>query len=294
MAYVGAVTYDEGGRIRTLGAVTYDDGGRTHNLLGAVKYDDGGRFRSLVGLGQDSLPPDMPPPDVGPSAAIPASFPIEYTPPSIAPTFVPFIPSPVVGVTPTDVTGTIAPPPSPAAPPPASAGTLVSVATPAAGALTSILNSVKNIFSGTSGGTTPVVAGQLTPTGTVPTPASASWLTQQTMVSGLPNWGLLAGVGVFGVVLLAGLGGRRRNPGRRRRRNPAELILMGANPSRGKWLQHLGEEMRESGTAGSFTRAARRAGYSVPAYARIKYHAPGRLGRQARFAYVREHGHGMA
>lgn len=231
MAYLAAVTYDEGGRIRTLGAVTYDEGGRTRNLLGAVKYDDGGRFRSLVGMGQD-VPVDMPPPDVGPSAAVPDVFPIPYTPPSIAPTLVPYIPSPVVDTTSTDVTGTIAPPPSPSTPPPASAGTLVSVAAPAAGALTSILNSVKNIFSGTSGGTTPVVAGKVTPTGTVPAPASASWLTQQTMVSGLPNWGLLAGVGVFGIVILASMGGRRRNPGRRRRRNPAELILMGANPRR--------------------------------------------------------------
>ena len=273
MAYIGAVTYDDGGRIRSLdglAAVTYDSG-RTRNLLGAelgaVKYDDGGRFRTLVGMGQD-LPPDMPPPDVGIDESIGAqAFPISYTPPSIAPSFVPFIPSPVVDLTSAPITGTLAPPPAP----PASAGTLVSVLPPVASALTSILNSVRNVFSGSPTAVKPVVAGTVAPAGTV----GASWFSQGTMVSGLPNWGVLAGVGIAGVVLVAAMRGgghsaspRRRNPAKqfehrraqtrkdlarfirqhpkasRReiiskfpgyRRNPAELILMGANPSRRAW-----------------------------------------------------------
>lgn len=238
MAYVGAVEYDDGGRIRSLdglAAVMYDNG-RIRNLLGAelgaVKYDDGGRFRTLVGMGQD-LPPDMPPPDVGidQSIAVPA-FPIDYTPPSIAPTFIPYVPSPVVDLTSAPITGSLTPPPTPT--PPASAGTLVSVVGASAGALTSIFSGIKNVFSGTTTSTKPVVAGTVAPTGVVGT----SWFSQPSAL-GVPNWGMLAGVGIAGVLLMAAMrsGGsaspRRRNPGRRRK-NPAELILMGANPRR-RW-----------------------------------------------------------
>ena len=246
MAYLSLVEYDQGGTIRSLdgfapltagglAAVEYDDG-RSRNLLGsnlgAVKYDDGGRFRTLVGLGQD-LPPDMPPPDVGIDQSIAPAFPIDYTPPSIAPTFIPYVPSPVVDLTSAPITGSLTPPPTPT--PPASAGTLVSVVGASAGALTSIFSGIKNVFSGTTTSTKPVVAGTVAPTGTV----GASWFSQPSAL-GVPNWGMLAGVGIAGVLLMAVMrsGGsaspRRRNPGRRRK-NPAELILMGANP-RGRWV----------------------------------------------------------
>lgn len=259
MAYLNLVEYDEGGRIRSLeglAAVTYDDGAKRNLLganLGAVKYDDGGRFRTLVGLGQDTfdIPTDLP-------LAPPSSFvPIDYMPPTpspvvdtisapinqelIPPTEPPVPPTfyqPLVSVDTQSapITGNLVGPPAPAAP--TSAGTLVSVVAPVAGGLTSIFNGIKNIFSGKSAQVTPAMPGTAVQTG-APS-VGASWFSQGTMVAGLPNWGVLAGVVLIGTVLVVSLkggsggggGSRRRNPSHRRRRNPAELLLMGANPSR--------------------------------------------------------------
>jgi len=257
MAYIGTVEYDEGGRIQSLDgldAVMYDSG-RTRNLLGvdlgAVKYDDGGRFRTLVGLGQDAIdiPTDLPltPPssDISLMYEPPTPSPIVekvstditggLVPPSappVRPIF--YTPLPTVDTVSTPITGALTPPAA-AAPPPSSAGTLVSVAAPAASALTSIFNSIKSVFSGTTTAAKPIVAGTATRTGVTPTgPVGASWFSQQSIAAGLPNWGVLAGAGVLGLVAISmmgsGGGRRRRNPSRWR--NPAELILMGANPSR--------------------------------------------------------------
>jgi hypothetical protein len=237
MAYIGLVDYDEGGRIQSLdgflGAVDYDDG-TTRNMLGAnlstVKYDDGGRFRTLVGLGQDpsfDMPPDVQIdlPLTPPSTDIP----LMYEPPT---------PSPVFDTVSAPITGGLVDYTPTAAPPPMSAGTLVSTpAAPAAASvapsvLTSIFNGVRNIFSSAGSTVTPRVPGTVLPT----VPATASWFSQPSAL-GVPNWGLLAGVGVGGLLLMGAMGGggggggsRRRNP--RRRKNPMELILMGANPSK--------------------------------------------------------------
>jgi hypothetical protein len=243
--YIGTVEYDEGGRIQSLDGlakVIYDSG-RTRNLLGAelsgLKYDDGGRFRSLVGLGQDTIdfPTDLPltPPST--------DIPLMYEPPT---------PSPIVDTTSLDVSGGLVPPTAPPARPifytplptvdTVSApitGTLVHTtpqAVPPAvqipSVLTSIFSGIKNVFSSAGSTVRPSTAGTMVST----VPATASWFSQQSIASGLPNWGLLAGVGLAGVLLMISLKGsgggssRRRNPGRRR--NPAELILMGANPGR--------------------------------------------------------------
>jgi hypothetical protein len=243
MAYIGLVDYDEGGRIQSLdGAVTYDNGA-TRNLLGkvlsAVKYDDGGRFRTLVGLGQDpSL--DMTDLPLAPSST---DIPLNYAPLTPSPTFdtisvpvtgtlvdttppaTPFIytPSPTVDTVATQAAGTLVDT-TPAAVAPAVQSIVPSV-------LTSIFSGVKSIFGSTSSTVKP--AGTGTIVGTVP---ATSWFSQDTVVSGLPNWAVLAGAGLAAVVVLASVGGsggsrRRRNPSSRR--NPAELILMGANPWRG-------------------------------------------------------------
>jgi hypothetical protein len=266
MAYLSLVEYDAGGTIRSLdglAAVTYDDGAKRNLVgahLGAVKYDDGGRFRTLIGLGQDpalDIPTDLP-------LTPPSSFvPIEYAPPTpapfvdtisapnnqelIPPTLTPVPPTfyqPLVTVDTqsTPVTGSLVGPTAPAGP--TSAGTLVSVAAPAANALTSIFSGIKNIFSGGSTQVKPITAGTL-----APAPVAASWFSQPSaIVSGLPNWAMLGGIAVIGTVLVISLkgsggggGSRRRNPGRRRR-NPAELLLMGANPS---WRFYQGDKRTE-------------------------------------------------
>lgn len=49
-------------------------------------------------------------------------------------------------------------------------------------------------------------------------------------------------------------------------------------------MQKASEKMEEKGTKGSFTRSAKRAGKSVGEYAREEAHAPGKLGKRARFA----------
>jgi hypothetical protein len=231
MAYIGAVEYDAGGRIRSLdglAAVMYDDGAKRNLLgwnLGAVKYDDGGRFRTLVGLGQDAT--DIVPPDVGVDTSLTSAFPISYTPPSPAPSFIPFVPSPTVDTQSAPITGTLLDTTPPAAPPPTT------------NLLTSIFSGVQSVISAAAPLAAPATAGKTVATAApAAAPATASWLTQAS-VPGLPNWGLLAGVGVVGVLFMLAMSGggsrRRRNPGRRRHRNPAELILMGANPRRG-WV----------------------------------------------------------
>ena len=52
----------------------------------------------------------------------------------------------------------------------------------------------------------------------------------------------------------------------------------------GKWLQKARNRMEKKGTVGLFTQKAHAAGKSVQEYAREKYHAPGVLGKEARFA----------
>jgi len=252
MAYIGLVDYDDGGRVQSLDGFlgAFYDSGRTRNLLGAnleaVSYDNGGRFRSLYGMGElgDDLT-DLP-------LTPPSDFvPIENMAPSLAP------PSPVVDTTPTEITGSLVPPSGPTSmpifyqplvnvdaqsapvtgnltPPPAPA------ALPAptvqtlnvASALTSVFAGIKNIFSSTGATVAPRSAGTIV--GTVQ-PASTSWLSQGTMVGGLPNWGVLAGITIGGIVFVSLMGKssgggstRKRNP--RRRRNGMELVLMGANP----------------------------------------------------------------
>jgi hypothetical protein len=51
-----------------------------------------------------------------------------------------------------------------------------------------------------------------------------------------------------------------------------------------KWMQKASERMKEKGTVGSFTRAAKKAGKSVGEFAQEKSHAPGKMGKKARFA----------
>ena len=54
------------------------------------------------------------------------------------------------------------------------------------------------------------------------------------------------------------------------------------------WMAGEARREKHAGTKGSFSRAAARAGYSTPAYAKLKEHAPGRLGRRARLAETYE------
>lgn len=51
-----------------------------------------------------------------------------------------------------------------------------------------------------------------------------------------------------------------------------------------KWMQKARAAMKRKGTVGLFTRKAQAAGKSTQEYAREKYHAPGVLGEEARFA----------
>jgi len=242
------VDYDEGGRVRSLDGlaeVVYDSGA-TRNLLGkvlsAVKYDDGGRFRTLVGMGDFSADfTDLP------LAPVSTDVPLDFMPPTPSPTF-DTVSAPITGTlidttppatpfvwTPSPVVDTVSTP---------SAGTLVDT-TPAAVAppvqiasvLTSIFGGIRSIFGSTGAAVEP--AGTGTIVGTVP---ATSWFSQPSAL-GLPNWGMLAIAGVGGLALTMSLGrssggsgggSRRRNPAGRIRRNPAELILMGANPYRGR------------------------------------------------------------
>jgi hypothetical protein len=58
------------------------------------------------------------------------------------------------------------------------------------------------------------------------------------------------------------------------------------------WMGAARERMKKRHTEGLFGRKAAAAGMSTPAYASKEYDAPGDLGKEARFAYVAEHGHG--
>lgn len=51
-----------------------------------------------------------------------------------------------------------------------------------------------------------------------------------------------------------------------------------------KFLQKANAEMTRKGTKGLFTRKAEAAGESVQKFAKEKAHAPGKLGKEARFA----------
>jgi hypothetical protein len=51
-----------------------------------------------------------------------------------------------------------------------------------------------------------------------------------------------------------------------------------------KWMQKAAEEMKEKGTVGSFSRAAKKAGESTQSFAREKASAQGKMGKKARFA----------
>jgi len=59
-----------------------------------------------------------------------------------------------------------------------------------------------------------------------------------------------------------------------------------------QWMAAARERMKKKGTTGLFGRRAAAAGESTPEFAAEKYDAPGDLGKEARFAYVAEHGHG--
>jgi hypothetical protein len=51
-----------------------------------------------------------------------------------------------------------------------------------------------------------------------------------------------------------------------------------------KWMQKARKAMERKGTVGKFTAKAHAAGKSTQEYAREEYHAPGTLGKEARFA----------
>lgn len=60
-----------------------------------------------------------------------------------------------------------------------------------------------------------------------------------------------------------------------------------------KWLQKASEEMAAKGTKGKFSAIAKRKGVSTQSLARKDYHAKGKLGKEARFAFNAAHKHGL-
>lgn len=52
----------------------------------------------------------------------------------------------------------------------------------------------------------------------------------------------------------------------------------------GHWMEHAEKKMEAKGTKGSFTKAAHKAGKSVPAFARKEKHAGGAMGKKDNFA----------
>jgi hypothetical protein len=50
------------------------------------------------------------------------------------------------------------------------------------------------------------------------------------------------------------------------------------------WMQAARSKMKSKGTVGLFGRKAKAAGESTQQYASDKYNAPGKLGKEARFA----------
>lgn len=190
-----------------LAAVWYDSGAESH--LTGVAYDDGGRVRVLLGQDDGS---DLPP-DVGLDPNVPLGpMPIDLSPVSPTP-MLPFIPSPVVDTVATSVTGDLTPPAQQAAP---ISGNI----------LTDILNAAKTIVplaaGASSGQLVPKTAGTVVTTG----PGASTANLTSSLTSALPTIAIVAGVGLVALLFLGG------GSGSRRRRNPAELILMGANPSR--------------------------------------------------------------
>jgi hypothetical protein len=59
-----------------------------------------------------------------------------------------------------------------------------------------------------------------------------------------------------------------------------------------QWMAAARERMKAKGTTGVFGRKAAAAGETTAELADEKYNAPGVEGKEARFAYVAEHGHG--
>lgn len=59
-----------------------------------------------------------------------------------------------------------------------------------------------------------------------------------------------------------------------------------------KWMQGAAREMKAKGTEGKFTEIAKRRGESTQQAASELYDAPGKEGKEARFAYIAGHGHG--
>jgi hypothetical protein len=263
MAYLSTVEYDTGGRIRTLeGEVRFDDGGRVRTLLG--HGDDGpphlGQDEVLPLTSSDTWTPLVTLP--APASTLPSpNFPDNWyqptgpvsldtfgsltPPPPLPPGTVvdlpatppaPFHPDLPFGTASAPITGTLTPPvrPAPAAP------STVNVSE-ASGVIASVGNLFKSIF----GGSTAQASSQhLVPTSGTVTPAgqvlaatgqlrAGSWFTDpaQEMIGGVPNWVSAGGAVLIAAALFSG-GRESTRYSVRRRRNPAELILMGANPSR--------------------------------------------------------------
>lgn len=294
MAYLAALPYDDTDNARTLdgmGAVAYDNGTRRNlsgSPLAAVKYDDGGGFRRL-GLGQFSdLPFDLP---LAPAANV---IPLNWYPPTPSPivdTTWASIPGQLVDTTPplqptiytplynpqtqsAPITGTLTPPVSA----PSSAGTLVSLAAPVTNVLTSIFNSIKTAVSGTpSGGTT------LPSTSAAAAAApSSSWFTAKSVISGVPNWGIVAVGGVAALALLGAgkSGGRRRNPVGRRR-NGMELVLMGANPAFKRKPHWIKRKKRQHAIRRQLRSMGVKIPRSTPAMSQLSMYELRRLRRQS-------------
>lgn len=211
MSYV-AHAFDSPG----LAAVWYASGEDAR--LSGVAYDDGGRLRTLMGLGQD--PTDSLPPDVGLDPTLTNPLPIDLQPVSPTP-MLPFIPSPVVDTTSISVpSGGLIPPSQQAAP---ITGSI----------LTDLLNAAKTIVplatGASTGQATPQSAGTIVTTGPG---ASTAGLTS-TLMQDAPTIGMYAAIALAGLLFIrsftSGGGG-----GSRKRKNPAELILMGANPRYGR------------------------------------------------------------
>lgn len=248
MAYIGMEAFEVGSRIVNLGDVTYDSGS-ARNLLGAVKYDDGGRLRALLGDDYTDFPTDLPlPMPADPYQAMP----IEYAPPT---------PSPIVTTQDAPITGGLIPP----APIPQTAGTVIPTNSPVpavASVTNAFANLIKSIFGSTSAAPATAGTSVLTPAGQTMAAQgqlTASWWNEATILSGTPNWEVVLGGGVLGLGLMAALSGgggrRRRNPSRR---NPMELILMGANPGKkgrrgrrdkvggGRWSEEYSQGRRDA------------------------------------------------
>lgn len=262
MAYVNmsGVEYDRGGRVRTLlGEVRYDDGGRVRTLLGheQLGQDDlsdlpltsADTWTPITSV-EPSPGPVLPDNWYNPGGPIstdqfgnlnapapviqtPSGFQVPANSPLLNSAFTPS--GTLLQTTSAPITGTLAPP-APAGPVTVTASTSLPAAT---GIIASAENLLKSIFGGSmvqAAGVPGTQTGVVTPAGQAMAAAgqlvSPSWFTDpaQEVVAGVPNWGIAAGIGLLGVMLFAG-GRESSRYSVRRRKNPAELILMGANPS---------------------------------------------------------------